>query len=388
MYEHEIMHKKLFFQFFLCIFAKRVKLFRAVFIFNWNSTVLKVKIKDIARLARVSTGTVDRVIHNRGEVSEETHKKVKKILSELNYQPDILAQTLASKRSWTFSVIMPVSVNGNDFWSAPAKGIEKALREISPFGVEIKMYLFNQYEQESFAAKAFNLLSDKPDVVLFAPVFIDDSIKFINECKIKNIPVTLFNSHIEDVDGISFIGQNSWQSGMVAAKLLHYGINEAGDILILNLASRKDSYNHILKREKGFRDFFAEKEEKKFTLHTIDTNQASDQVIHSKLSDAFSRLTIKGIFTTNSRVYKVAGFIENNGINGIKMIGYDLLPVNIDFLRKGTIDFLLSQKPEDQAYRGIMQLFNQLILKNKPETIQYMPVDIITKENIENYEYR
>jgi len=170
---------------------------------------LRIKIKDIARLAQVSTGTVDRVIHNRGEVSEKTRHRVKSILAEFNYQPDILAQTLASKRSWIFSVIMPVSVNGNDFWSAPMKGIEKALHEISPFGIEIRFYLFNQFEKESFAAKAFSLLSDKPDAVLFAPVFEEDSIKFINECTLKNIPVTLFNSHMENTS-VRMHGKAAW----------------------------------------------------------------------------------------------------------------------------------------------------------------------------------
>ena len=55
---------------------------------------------------------------------------------------------------------------------------------------------------------------------------------------------------------------------------------------------------------------------------------------------------------------------------------------------KGVIDFLISQKPEEQAYKGIMQLFNALILKKEPEPVQFLPVDIIMKENIENYEYR
>jgi len=349
---------------------------------------LRIKIKDIARLAQVSTGTVDRVIHNRGEVSEKTRHRVKSILAEFNYQPDILAQTLASKRSWIFSVIMPVSVNGNDFWSAPMKGIEKALHEISPFGIEIRFYLFNQFEKESFAAKAFSLLSDKPDAVLFAPVFEEDSIKFINECTLKNIPVTLFNSHMENAGDISYIGQNAWQSGMVAAKLLCYGLSEEGDLLILNLASRKDSYNHIIKREKGFREYFSGKKGIQFSLHTIDTNQASDKVINEKLDEAFRQLNVKGIFVTNSKVFKAAGYIEKQGIKNVKMIGFDLLPENIYFMKKGIIDFLISQKPEEQAYKGIMQLFNVLILKKNPETVQYMPVDIIMKENIENYEYR
>ena len=57
----------------------------------------KIRIKDIARLANVSTGTVDRVLHNRGEVSAKSREKVEKVLKEINYQPNIYASALASR---------------------------------------------------------------------------------------------------------------------------------------------------------------------------------------------------------------------------------------------------------------------------------------------------
>ena len=52
----------------------------------------KTRIKDIARLAGVSIGTVDRVLHERGEVAEKTREKVKQILKETNYSPNVMAQ--------------------------------------------------------------------------------------------------------------------------------------------------------------------------------------------------------------------------------------------------------------------------------------------------------
>jgi LacI family transcriptional regulator len=46
----------------------------------------KVTIKDIARIAGVSRGTVDRVINERGNVAEDVEKKIMKIASELGYE--------------------------------------------------------------------------------------------------------------------------------------------------------------------------------------------------------------------------------------------------------------------------------------------------------------
>ena len=49
----------------------------------------RVRIKDIAKMADVSVGTVDRVIHGRSGVSESSRKRVEEILKQLDYQPNI-----------------------------------------------------------------------------------------------------------------------------------------------------------------------------------------------------------------------------------------------------------------------------------------------------------
>jgi LacI family transcriptional regulator len=57
-------------------------------------------IKDIARMAGVSAGTVDRVMHNRGEVSEATLKKVQKVLKEIDYHPNMFAIGFGSQKRY------------------------------------------------------------------------------------------------------------------------------------------------------------------------------------------------------------------------------------------------------------------------------------------------
>ena len=52
----------------------------------------RVRIKDIAKMADVSVGTVDRVIHGRSGVSESSRKRVEEILKQLDYQPNMYAK--------------------------------------------------------------------------------------------------------------------------------------------------------------------------------------------------------------------------------------------------------------------------------------------------------
>ena len=54
----------------------------------------KYTIRDIANLAGVSKGTVDRVLHHRGKVSETALKKVNDILDKIDFKPNLIAKNL------------------------------------------------------------------------------------------------------------------------------------------------------------------------------------------------------------------------------------------------------------------------------------------------------
>ena len=118
-----------------------------------------------------------------------------------------------------------------------------------------------------------------------------------------------------------------------------------------------------------------------------------ENIFSSDKNELFKRLEkillngrdISGIFVTNSRVYAVAEFLEKNNLDDLKLIGYDLINPNIEYLKKGIIDFLISQKPEEQGYAGIMSLFNLLVMDKMPEPETYIPIDIITTENLKYY---
>ena len=53
----------------------------------------KIRIKDIAVLAGVSEGTVDRVLHQRGDVSAKSLEAVNKVLEEIKYTPNLMARS-------------------------------------------------------------------------------------------------------------------------------------------------------------------------------------------------------------------------------------------------------------------------------------------------------
>jgi len=346
----------------------------------------KVRIKDIAEIANVSVGTVDRVIHNRGEVSPPTREKVQKLLMEFDYKPDIAARSLALKRDIHLAVVMPKVVNDHTFWELPLRGIRRALKILDHDHVNLHHFYFDQMDREEFNAIAKQFPYETVEGVLFAPVFMEESTRFLEHCSEKHLPVVLFNSFLDAPSVKSYVGQDAFQSGYVAARLMDYGLEQGGNVAIVNMSARKDHYAHIVEREKGFRAYFANAEERLTHLISIDLNGADDLVLKDKIAETCATYNIAGIFVTNSRVHKVARFLDEAGKDRIRMVGYDLLPENIRFLKLDRIDFLISQKPEEQAFLGLNSLYNLVVFKREPDPKQWLPIDIITSENLAYYQ--
>ena len=68
----------------------------------------KYRIAEIAEICGVSKATVSRVInHSAQGVGKETRNKVQKVIDELDYRPNVLARSIATRRSNMIGLITP-----------------------------------------------------------------------------------------------------------------------------------------------------------------------------------------------------------------------------------------------------------------------------------------
>ena len=88
-------------------------------------------------MAGVSAGTVDRVLHNRGDVSVSSREKVQKVLDEIDYHPNMFAIGLAAKKRYHIVCIIPYYIE-HDYWHAVANLMELSITTRSAMmGVKI-----------------------------------------------------------------------------------------------------------------------------------------------------------------------------------------------------------------------------------------------------------
>jgi LacI family transcriptional regulator len=344
----------------------------------------KARIKDIARLAGVSIGTVDRVIHNRGEVAEKTRLKVQQILKDTSYSPNIMAQALKSKKRFHLVSLLPAPSEDNSFWEKHPLGMIRAIEELDPFPVTLSQVTFDLQDEDDFQKKAARVLDLKPDGVLLAPIFKSESITFCSRLQNKNIPFVFIDGYIENTGFLAYIGEDIFQSGRVAGQLADMITPAKSDLLVVTIAKNIRNVSHLTIRTEGFLSYFSKKARNTGKRITINIPDPSPNQVRNALDKAFlENPGIGSVFITGSRSYLIALYLEKKGLKSVDLIGYDLLDSNVEFLKSGITRFLIGQRPEEQTYKGIKKLFEYLSLHKIPDRIEYLPVDIVTSENVD-----
>ncbi|MGC1389987.1 MAG: LacI family DNA-binding transcriptional regulator [Bacteroidales bacterium] len=342
------------------------------------------RIKDIANMAGVSIGTVDRVIHNRGEVAEKTRIKVQRILEENNYSPNVMAQVLKSKKRLHLVSLLPEFSEDNSFWKKHPAGMIKAIEELDPFPLTLSQVTYDIQNEEDFQKKTGIVLSLKPDGVLLAPIFKSESIVFCARLAEERIPFIFIDEFIENTGFLAYVGENIFRSGRVAGQLTDLVTPEKSDILVVTIARNIRNVHHLTSRTEGYLDYFRKPGKNKGRKIIINIPDPFADDVKIALDKAFlENPGIRSIFLTGSKSYLIAQYLGNRGLKSIDIIGYDLLDSNVSFLKSGSIRFLIGQRPEEQTYKGIKKLFEYLSLHKIPEKIEYLPVDIVTSENVD-----
>ncbi|TXD46744.1 LacI family DNA-binding transcriptional regulator [Polaribacter sp. IC073] len=342
----------------------------------------KYTIKNIAELAGVSKGTVDRVIHKRGKVSVKALEKVNAVLSEIDYKPNLLARSLKKTKEYHICVVLP-DFNKDPFWRPCFEGIEAAVQEFASFGVFIEPFFFHPNDVNSFIEINKKVLELSPDAVLLAPLFYKETVAIVNNYALADIIVSKFNNQLETEKTKNFVGQDLFKSGRIAASLLQMIISKNAAIAIIHIDEDYNNSIHMQEKEKGFRHYFNELEDANYVINTYNTKQAA---LENRLDSIFNNTSkVEAIFVTTSKVYKVADFFKAKHIKNVKIVGYDLLDENIQYLNDGIINFLIHQDPKKQVYLGLSYLVDYFLFDKEIPAKSLLPIDIITSENLETY---
>ena len=342
---------------------------------------MAVTLQQIADLAGVSRGTVDRALNNRGHIKSEVEEKIKRIAKELGYQPSFAGRALAmAKKNLKIGVILQSS--NTPFMRAVLKGLETAKKEVESFGASVEIEIIDGINAGEVVNIMEKMREDNVSGIALSPSEDRYLMQTINRFSEEhNIPILTFNSDLEDSSRICFVGQDTKKSGQTAAGLMGEILDGKGKIMIvsgyeenLSLKNRTNSFIKEIELSYPKIDIVG-------VRYGYDDNWVAEKIAEEALKEYTD---IKGFYITGSGVVGVCKAIKHvKKEKEIKVIANDLIEENIHWLLDGTINFLIGQDAYTQGYESVMLLFRKFFYDEEPKSkFRYTEIFIKTKYNI------
>lgn len=345
----------------------------------------KTTIMDIARQTGLSKGTVDRVLHNRGEVSKKSREKVMEAVRELDYQPDLNASILARREDHTIALIVPADEKGS-FWELALSGLKQTRENLLPLRIRIEHFSYDSNSEESFREACIKMLESDPAAVVIAPMFRAATVTLTGQLQERGIPYAFFDSKLELEGYMAYFGMPLYKSGYLCADLLTGGKPVPGVLIVRIHRDKERQSDPTVNRRAGFMDYilqnFPETE-----IHTRFVDPSDPDATMATLEAFFSEHPdIHHLVMFSSRVHLLTPYLERHPDPERRVVGFDNLSANTRALRHGLVSTLIGQHPDVQVSRAIQTLADYIVFGREPaRRDNFMHMDILTKYNCEDY---
>lgn len=199
-------------------------------------------LKDVAREAGLTVGTVSRVLNNRGYISKETREKVYAVMKELNYQPNEVARSLSKQKSNTIGLIVPHIVH--PYFAKMISNIERAAAE-----KKYKILLCNSREEREREQEYLDMCKSNrvAGVILCSATVKAEALMDLE------VPVITIERNLGK--GTASVECDNYQGGLMAARHLI----DRGCKNLLNLGGVEKTEMPADDREVGFLDMCSQK---------------------------------------------------------------------------------------------------------------------------------
>lgn len=336
---------------------------------------MPVTIKDIAKAANVSRGTVDRALNDRGGVNPDVAARIKSIAADMGYKPNTIAKALATRSN---PVRLGVILNsiGNPFWDKVIDGINSAYDNLSDFGISMEICKMRGYDQERQLHELEHLKEKGIDGLVITPISTPKIRDALNELIRSGVQVVCCNLDIDDVAYQAYVGCDYFCSGQTAGAII--GMTTHGDSNLGIITSSHGLYFHEM-RVKGCTSVL----ENYPNIHITDYAEAEDD-------EEVSYNEVKKMLLKNEKIdtlYFVTGG-TTGGLRAIhdlhmekrlRVFTFDQIPAVIENLKSGLVIATIDQQPFVQGATSIRMLFEAIMTKQIPTRRQ-----VFTELNIKN----
>ena len=339
---------------------------------------MAVTSQQIAELAGVSRGTVDRALHNRGRVNPEVAARIRKIAEELGYRPNSIGQALVRARQGLRLGAILQSAETPTMQDVAA-GARQAAEELRVSGLEVDIREVQGRDTAKVLRQIDELMEWGAAGLAVASNNTPDLVRRIDRLHEQGVPVVTFNTDAPDSRRLCFVGMDSYRAGQTAAGLVQQMLPGGG--LVLPIAGHVNNGAHY-SRLQGFLDTL--KGEGDIQLLPFQPCFDRDDYAHEIAQHTLREYpSLACVYITSNGQRGVCRAVEDKRRKGrVRVVAYDLNAPNRRLLQSGDLSFVLDQVALEQGRQPLQILYNYLLNGKAPEKeLLYTDILIRTKYN-------
>jgi LacI family transcriptional regulator len=338
----------------------------------------RVGLHEIARVANVSIGTVDRALHGRSRINEQTRQKVLNIAEQLGYRPHMAARALAVGRSqFRVGVCIPQEIHF--FFDQMREGIFDEARRAARVGVEL---VYRPVPSLGHGEKhqLSGLLKENLRGLIVMPGSPDVVTPLINEAEERGVRVVCICSDAPESRRSMVVYANPQLQGRLAAELMAKFI--PGDSEVAVITGMLQTEEHRQKVE-GFRVQFAQRSKLRNLTCVLEAHESERESYQKAVDLLATNHKLRGIYVTTVNCLPVCRALREHGKSNVRLITTDLFPEMVPYFDSGIIAASIYQDPYTQGQNAVRHLVDHVIEKIPIETITSLNPGIVLQSNLD-----
>ena len=338
----------------------------------------KVSVHDIARLAHVSIGTVDRALHGRKEISGETRKRILHIAHELGYKPNLAARLLAVGRApLCIGVCIPREIHF--FYDQVRHGILEEARRFESLGVSILYRPVPRLGAGEFE-RVRELLDSDVRALILAPGDPRGLAPLIEEAERRRIHVLCVSTDAVGSSRSTVICVDPELNGGCAAELMAKFVVPNSRVAIVTGMLQVEDHR---RKTKGFCEAFPRFCKGGEVIEVIE-NHEDEEEARQKCASLLDRFpSIDGLYVSTVNCLPVCAALGAAGLSGkVRLITTDLFPKMVPYFKNGTISASIYQRPHMQGQAAVRLAVDHIVNGVPIPPAYYLNPQIVLQSNL------
>ena len=334
-------------------------------------------IPQIAELAGVSIGTVDRALHGRPGINDETRQRVLDIAKKIGYRPNLAARSLSTGRRIRIGVCVPQEIRYfyNELW----EGIHEEVGKYADRGIEFVLHPIPELGKGE--RPAFRKIIDSGvQGLVVAPGNADAMVPLIDAAEQSGVRVLCVSTDAPGSQRSCIVCVEPRLNGLIAGELMSKFVLPDSKVAILT--GMLKTADHREKVE-GFTQSFSEYCSGGSVVTTVEAHEDPEESF-SKTRKLLNQVpNLAGIYVNTVNCLPVCRALSAAKRAGdVRLIATDLFREMIPFFGAGTIDASMHQRPYRQGQLAIRSLAEHLLHDAELPKAHYLNPGIILRSNL------